>query len=157
LKYVIATDHAGIETKNFTKELLLSLGHEVIDLGPDSTDRVDYPDFAEKLSRKVLEEAGEFNLKADWRETGVFGILICGTGIGMSITANKIRGIRASLCHDAYTSEMGRAHNNSNILCFGARTTGFGTIESIVKIWDKTDFEGGRHLNRVLKIEAVNK
>jgi ribose 5-phosphate isomerase B len=157
LKYLIATDHAGIETKDFTKELLESMGHEVEDLGPFSTDRVDYPDFAEKLSKRVVELAGEVDSNLDWKETGVFGILICGTGIGMSITANKISGIRASLCHDSYTSEMARLHNNSNVLCFGARTTGKGTIESIVKSWDETSFEGGRHLNRVLKIEALDK
>ena len=156
MKYVIATDHAGVDVKNFTKKLLETKGYEVVDLGPFSEDRVDYPDFAKKLSEKVLELAGdEVNENFDWKETEVFGILICGTGIGMSITANKVQGIRAGLCHDAYTSAMARQHNNANILCFGARTSGAGTIESIIDAWDSTSFEGGRHLNRVKKINKV--
>ncbi len=157
MKYIIATDHAGVDVKNYTKELLKAKGYEVEDLGPYTSDRVDYPDFAEKLSRKVVEEGGDISIEKDWRESKVFGILICGTGIGMSITANKIRGVRASLCHDAYTSQMAREHNNSNILCFGARTTGFGTIESIVNSWDNSSFQGGRHLDRVKKIDILDR
>ncbi len=156
MKYIIATDHAGVEVKNFTKELLQQMGHEVEDLGPFTNDRVDYPDFAQALSEKVIECGGDISENEDWKESGVFGILICGTGIGMSITANKINGIRAGLCHDAYTSEMARAHNNANVLCFGARTSGYGTIESIIKAWDSTSFEGGRHLERVKKINSLN-
>jgi len=157
LKYFIATDHAGVEVKDFTKKLLEKKGHEVIDLGPFSTDRVDYPDFAKKLSERVLDASGRVDENIDWKEFGVFGILICGTGIGMSITANKVNGIRAGLCHDAYTSEMARAHNNANILCFGARTTGAGTIESIIDAWDSTPFEGGRHLDRIKKINLSDR
>ena len=157
MKYFIATDHAGVEVKDFTKKLLEKKGHEVIDLGPFSTDRVDYPDFAKKLSERVLDASGRVDENIDWKEFGVFGILICGTGIGMSITANKVNGIRAGLCHDAYTSEMARAHNNANILCFGARTTGAGTIESIIDAWDSTPFEGGRHLDRIKKINLSDR
>jgi ribose 5-phosphate isomerase B len=157
VKYIIATDHAGVDVKEFTKKVLQSKGYEVEDLGPFSSDRVDYPDFAEKLSNRVLEVAGEFDEERDWREKEVFGVLICGTGIGMSITANKVSGIRAALCHDAYTSEMARSHNNANVLCFGARTSGEGTIESMIDAWEKTPFSGGRHLNRVLKINNLDR
>ena len=131
-------------------------GHKVIDLGPYDTSRVDYPDFAHKLAKTLMENSGKEKEGEDWRETGVFGILICGTGIGMSMAANKVKGIRAGLCYDSYTAEMARAHNNANVLCFGARTTGEGTVESIIKAWDKTVFEKGRHLERVKKIENVN-
>ena len=156
MKYFIATDHAGIELKNYTKNILEKMGHEVFDLGPFTDSRVDYPDFAHKLAKTLMENSGKVNEDVDWRETGVFGILICGTGIGMSISANKVKGIRAGLCYDGYTAEMARAHNNANVLCFGARTTGEGTVESIIEAWDKTTFEGGRHLNRVKKIENVS-
>ena len=141
MKYYIATDHAGVVIKDSVKKMVEDLGHEIIDLGPHSTDRVDYPDYAHKLATAVLEDAGSF------------GILICGTGIGMSLAANKHHGIRAALCHDAYTAEMARAHNDANVLCFGERVVGIGVIESILKAWNSTDFEGGRHANRVAKIE----
>ena len=141
MKYYIATDHAGVVIKENVKKMVEDLGHEIIDLGPFSTDRVDYPDYAHKLATTVLED------------TGSFGILICGTGIGMSLAANKHHGIRAALCHDAYTAEMARAHNDANVLCFGERVVGIGVIESILKAWSTTQFEGGRHANRVAKIE----
>ena len=157
MKYFIATDHAGVDVKNFTKELLEKKGNEVIDLGPFSKDRVDYPDFAKRLSERLLEESGRVSENLDWKESGVFGILICGTGIGMSIAANKVNGIRAGLCYDAYTSAMARAHNNANVLCFGARTTGAGIIESIIDAWESTPFEGGRHLNRIKKINLLDR
>ncbi len=141
MKYYIATDHAGVVIKDSVKKMVEDLGHEIIDLGPYSTDRVDYPDYAHKLATAVLEDAGSF------------GILICGTGIGMSLAANKHHGIRAALCHDAYTAEMARAHNDANVLCFGERVVGIGVIKSILKAWNSTNFEGGRHANRVAKIE----
>jgi ribose 5-phosphate isomerase B len=157
MKYVIGTDHAGLTMKNFVRELLEKMGHEVEDLGPFSTDRVDYPDYAKKVADKILELSGNIDENLDWQKTGIYGILICGTGIGMSVTANKIIGIRATLCHDSYTAEMSRAHNNANILCFGARTTGEGTVESIISAWNSTKFEGGRHLQRVKKINLIEK
>ncbi len=141
MKYFIATDHAGFAIKEKVKQMLHDLGHEVEDLGPDSAERVDYPDFAHKLARAVLAEEGSF------------GVLICGTGIGMSLAANKHEGIRAALCHDAYTAQMARAHNDANVLCFGERVVGLGVAESILKAWNETSFEGGRHANRVAKIE----
>ena len=141
MKFYIATDHAGFNIKESVKELVESMGHEIVDLGTNSNERVDYPDFAHKLSKEVLKDDGSF------------GILICGTGIGMSLAANKHKGIRAALCHDAYTAQMARAHNNANVLCFGERVVGLGVAESILKAWCETDFEGGRHENRVKKIE----
>ncbi len=141
MKYYIATDHAAYAIKDKVKEIIRNLGHEIEDLGTNSSDRVDYPDFAHKLSNAVLADEGSF------------GILICGTGIGMSLAANKHKGIRAALCHDAYTAQMARAHNDANVLCFGERVVGLGVIESICKTWSKTSFEGGRHANRVAKIE----
>ncbi len=144
MKFYIATDHAGYTVKEFTKDYVRSLGHEIIDLGPDSADRVDYPDFAKKCANQVIEDKGSF------------GILICGTGIGISIAANKVAGIRAALCHDAYTATATRAHNDANILCFGERVVGKGVIESMIDAFCKTEFEGGRHAGRVGKIEGCS-
>lgn len=141
MKIYIATDHAAFCIKEDVIKILESLGNEVVDLGPQNDDRVDYPDFAHKLSQSVSEDPSSQ------------GVLICGTGIGMSLSANKHLGIRAALCHDAYTAEMARAHNDANVLCFGQRVVGLGTIESICKSWCETAFEGGRHANRVAKIE----
>jgi ribose 5-phosphate isomerase B len=144
MKFYIATDHAGYALKEFTKDYVLSLGHEIIDLGPDSADRVDYPDFAKKCATSVMGDEGSF------------GILICGTGIGISIAANKVAGIRAALCHDAYTASATRAHNDANILCFGERVVGKGVVESMIDAFCNTEFEGGRHAGRVDKIEACS-
>ena len=141
-KFYIATDHAGYALKTYVKEFVLSLGHTIIDLGPDSADRVDYPDFAKKCANAVIEHPGSF------------GILICGTGIGISIAANKIPGIRAALCHDTYTARLTREHNDANILCFGERIVGKGVIEDMLRVFADTEFEGGRHGDRVDKIEA---
>ncbi|MEA1916533.1 MAG: ribose 5-phosphate isomerase B [Campylobacterota bacterium] len=141
MKLFIATDHAGIDLKNYTVDLLKAKGHEVIDLGPFEKSRVDYPDYAHKLCEEVLVN------------DGTQGILICGSGIGMSIAANKHVGIRAALCHDAYSASMARAHNDANVLCFGERIVGQGVAESIVDSWLSGEFEGGRHGCRVAKIE----
>ncbi len=141
MKFYIATDHAGFAIKEDVKKIVKDLGYEIDDLGTNSNERVDYPDFAHKLSRAVLNESGSF------------GILICGTGIGMSLAANKHKGIRAALCHDAYTAKMAREHNDANVLCFGQRVVGLGVIESIIKAWCESKFEGGRHAKRVEKIE----
>ena len=143
MKFYVATDHAGIDLKDITVEMLRSKGHEVEDLGPYSKDRVDYPDYAVKVCESVLAD-----------ETA-HGILICGSGIGMSMSANRFHGIRAALCHDAYTATMARAHNNANVLCFGERVVGVGVAESILDSWIAGSFEGGRHAGRVEKIEAI--
>lgn len=142
MKFFIATDHAGVAIKPDVIAMLETRGHEVIDLGPFTNERVDYTDFAHLLSQKVLAHEG------------TQGILICGSGIGMSLAANKHHGIRAALCHDAYTAQMARAHNNANVLCFGERIVGVGVIESMIEAWCKTSFEGGRHACRVSKIEV---
>ena len=141
MKLYIATDHAAFCIKEDVKKIVTDLGYEVIDLGPENDARVDYPDFAHKLCRAVLADEGSQ------------GILICGTGIGMSLAANKHHGIRAALCHDAYTAQMAREHNDANVLCFGQRVVGLGTIESICEAWSNYAFEGGRHAIRVGKIE----
>ncbi len=143
MKFYIATDHAGINYKDAVKKILEARDIEVEDLGPYSTDRVDYPDYAQKCANVV---------KAD---KGSFGILICGTGIGMSIAANKVTGVRAALCHDAYTAAMARAHNEAQILCFGERVLGLGTVESVIDAFLNTQPEGGRHEGRVEKIMAI--
>lgn len=145
MKFYIATDHAGIDLKDYTVELLKEKGHQVIDLGPYSKDRVDYPDYAIKVSKAVL---------ADDESQG---ILICGSGIGMSMAANRHSGIRAALCHDAYTATVARGHNDANVLCFGERIIGKGVAESIIDAWIAASFEGGRHAGRVAKIEAIKK
>lgn len=143
MKFYVATDHAGLDLKNYTVELLKEKGHEVIDLGPFNKDRVDYPDYAVKVCESVLAD------------TDSHGILICGSGIGMSMAANRHSGIRAALCHDAYTATVARGHNNANILCFGERVVGFGVAESILDAWIVGSFDGGRHQGRVEKIEAI--
>lgn len=143
MKFYIATDHAGIDLKDFTVENLRSKGHEVIDLGPFDKNRVDYPDYAVKVCESLLSDSGSQ------------GILICGSGIGMSMAANRHHGIRAALCHDAYTASVARGHNDANILCFGERIVGQGVAESILDAWIAGSFEGGRHCGRVEKIEAI--
>jgi len=137
----IASDHAGVAMKTDICRFLQSLGLKVEDLGPEDTNSVDYPDYAHLLAKAVSDGRIER------------GILICGTGIGMSLAANRHRGVRAALCHDAYTAEMARRHNDANVLCVGARSTGAGVAEQIVRIFTETPFEGGRHQRRVAKIE----
>lgn len=143
MKFYIATDHAGVELKDWTVELLREKGYEVEDFGPYTKDRVDYPDYAHKVATAVLAD----------KESQ--GILICGSGIGMSMAANRHAGIRAALCHDAYTAMVAREHNDANILCFGERIVGKGVAESIIDAWLANGFEGGRHVQRVKKIEAL--
>ena len=144
MKFYIATDHAGYAVKDFVKDYIVSLGHEIIDLGPETADRVDYPDYGRKCAEMVREDSGSF------------GIIICGTGIGISVSANKVPGIRAALCHDAYTAAMARAHNDAQILAFGERVSGQGVIASMIDAFVTTEFEGGRHAGRVEKINAID-
>ena len=142
MKFYLATDHAGIDLKDYTVELLKAKGHEVVDMGPFTKERVDYPDFAHKVAEAVLADPV------------AQGILICGSGIGMSMAANRHAGIRAALCHDAYTATVARGHNDANILCFGERIVGKGVAESIIDAWIASSFDGGRHCGRVEKIEG---
>jgi ribose 5-phosphate isomerase B len=141
MKYFIGSDHAGIKLKDFVKKLFEEKGHIVEDLGPFDEARVDYPDFAKKVCKAVLKHK---NSK---------GILICGTGLGMSMTANKFNGIRAALCHNTYSASMAIEHNNANILCLGERVLGYGMVESIIDAWDNAIFAYGRHEKRVKKID----
>jgi ribose 5-phosphate isomerase B len=143
MKYYIGTDHAGLELKNFTKNFLEDKGITVEDLSPTTTDRVDYPDYASKVALAVQADSDSK------------GILICGTGIGMSLAANKYDGIRAALTHDSFTARMAREHNDANILCFGERVVGKGVVEDILNSWLGAEFEGGRHATRVDKINAI--
>ena len=133
---IIGSDHGGYKLKTEIIRHLESLGYEVKDLGCYSTDSCDYPVIAKSVAEKVLEENSK-------------GILVCGTGIGVSITANRYKGIRASHCTDTFTARMTRMHNDSNILCLGERITGVGLALDIVDIWLNTDFEGGRHQKRI--------
>jgi ribose 5-phosphate isomerase B len=145
MKIVIASDHAGVEMKAQLFELIDEAGHEICDLGPADTSSVDYPDFAHAVAGAVAANEAER------------GILICGTGIGMSLAANRHPQVRAALCHDAFTAEMARRHNDANVMCIGARATGPGVAEQIVRIFLDTPFEGGRHQRRVEKIEREDR
>lgn len=140
MKLAIGSDHGGFRLKEEIKEFLSEEGVVFEDFGTDSPDSVDYPDIAEKVAEAVL--AGRCNK----------GILICGTGIGISIAANKLPGIRAALCHDTFSAKATREHNDSNILAMGERVIGFGLAREIVRTWLGTDFAGGRHATRVGKI-----
>ncbi|HIV49096.1 ribose 5-phosphate isomerase B [uncultured Helicobacter sp.] len=140
MQVFIASDHAGFGLKEFVKEILSKLGLEVCDLGAYSQDRVDYPDFAQKLCESVLATPESR------------GVLICGSGIGMSIAANRFSGIRAALCTDSYLAKMARLHNDANVLCMGERVIGQGEAEEIVMQFFGVEFEGGRHLDRVRKL-----
>ena len=137
---LIGSDHGGFKLKNTLIAYLKKQGYEVQDFGCFSEESCDYPIIAKDVANTVVK-------------TGNKGILVCGTGIGMSITANKVKGIRAALCSDTYSAKMTRLHNNSNILCLGERVLGTGLAIDIVDIWLKTEFEGGRHLKRVEMIE----
>ncbi len=139
---LIASDHAAFDLKQHLVAFLKEMHHEVGDLGVDQIESVDYPDFAHRLAEGVQ------------RGDGVQGILICGTGLGMSMAANRHAGIRAALCHDAYTAAMARKHNDANVLCLGARVLGVGVAEQVVRVFLSTPFEGGRHQRRVDKIET---
>lgn len=145
MKIAMASDHGGIHLKEHIKKYLQDKGIEVVDHGTYTEESCDYPDFAAKLCKDIV--SGESGAEK--------GILICGTGIGISIAANKCRGIRAALCADVYSAKMSREHNNANVLCMGERTTGIGLAEMIVDTWLTTDFAGGRHERRVDKIMAL--
>ena len=138
----IGSDHGGFDMKETVKLFLTEMGVEFEDVGTYSNDSCDYPDIAEKLAQKVANSSQK-------------GILICGSGIGMSIAANKVDGIRCALCHDAYTAEYARRHNDANIIAFGGRTTGVEIAKQMVNIFLNTEFEGGRHKRRIDKIKDM--
>ena len=140
MKIAIGSDHRGIEVKQRIVTSLQKQGHEVVDFGPKVTESVDYPDFAIPVAQAV------------GRKEADRGVLICGTGIGMCIAANKVPGVRAAPCHDSITAEMSRRHNDANILCLSADLLGDQLIDRMLHIWLETEFEGGRHARRVEKI-----
>lgn len=140
-KIFIASDHAGVKLKSLVAGLLSRTSDvEVIDLGPQDEKSVDYPDYAASVCKKVLDSSN------------ALGILICGSGQGMAMSANKFKGIRAALCWDTPSAQLSRQHNNANVLCLGARLIPEGLALQIVEKWLTTSFEGGRHQNRVAKI-----
>lgn len=143
MKIALGSDHAGFELKEDLRAYLAERQVEVLDLGAFSEDPVDYPDVAGKVAEKVSR--GEVER----------GLLICGTGIGMSIVANRFAGIRAALCHDVYTARISREHNNANILALGGRLIGKGLAREILKAWLEAEFQGGRHEKRLSKIAAL--
>lgn len=141
MKLVIGNDHAGVEFKEKLVKALKGREHEIINVGTDSLESVDYPDIAALVGEKVLDGKAEY------------GILICGTGIGISIAANKIKGIRAALVHNEFTARLARLHNDANVIALGARVIGDELGLACVETFINTEFEGGRHARRVDKIE----
>lgn len=145
MKIAIASDHRGYLLKQKISSQLKAAGHEVIDAGPDAEESVDYPDFAALVARKVSDKTAER------------GILICGTGIGMAITANKFPGVRAASCFDEVTAEISRRHNDLNVLCLSGDLLSANSVDRLIKIWMETKFEGGRHQRRIDKIHELEK
>ena len=143
MRIAIGCDHAGVALKNEITPILEELNIELVDYGTKDEESVDYPDFGEKVSMAVSKEDVDR------------GILICGTGIGMSIVANKFPNVRAALCSEDYSAKMSRLHNNSNLLVLPGRMIDADTAKNIVKMWFQTDFEGGRHQRRLDKIKAI--
>lgn len=145
LKIAISSDHGGNNLRKEIITLLEELGHSYEDFGPKDDQSVDYPDYAQPVTSGVV--AGDFDK----------GILICGTGIGMSIAANKVNGIRCALVHDVFSAKATRCHNDSNVIAMGERVIGAGLAGEIVKAWLETEFEGGRHERRIEKITEIEK
>jgi ribose 5-phosphate isomerase B len=143
MKIVIGSDHRGVEIKRRLTELIRSMGNDVLDIGTDGAESVDYPDYAYEVAKRVG--------KGDMER----GLLICGTGIGMSMAANKVRGVRAAACQDVLTAEMSRRHNDANVLCLSADLLGEDQMMQMIRIWLETPFEGGRHARRVEKITKI--
>lgn len=141
MNLVIANDHAAVGLKNAILRHLTELGHNVVNCGTDTNDSCDYPVFAKELCKYVTEGKAEL------------GILVCGTGIGMSMAANKVKGIRAAACSDYFSAKYTRAHNDANVLCLGARVLGEGLALELVDVFLNTPFEGGKHLRRINMLE----
>ena len=143
MKIVIGNDHAAVDMKNEIKAYLESKGIEVLNVGTDTTESVNYPEYGEKVGRAVVSGQADR------------GIAICGTGVGISIACNKVKGVRAVCCSEPYSAKLSRMHNNSNVLCFGARVIDPELAKMIVDEWLVTEFEGGRHQKRVDMISAI--
>ncbi len=144
MKIAIGNDHVAVEMKNEITAYLKTLGHEVINMGTDSAERCDYPVYGERVARAVAEGRAER------------GITICGTGVGISLAANRVKGIRAVVCSEPYSAALSRQHNNTNVLSFGARVIGIETAKMIVKCWLDAEFEGGRHAERVRMLDEIH-
>ena len=145
MRIAIGSDHRGFNVKSKLVELLQQLGHQVEDVGTHSGESVDYPDFAAAVAQGV--SCGDNDR----------GILICGTGIGMAITANKFPGVRAAMCQDELTAEVSRRHNDANVLCLSGDLLGERNLDGLVQVWLETEFEGGRHARRLEKISDLEK
>ncbi|MBT3181310.1 MAG: ribose 5-phosphate isomerase B [Deltaproteobacteria bacterium] len=141
MRISIASDHAGFDLKEDLRQHLSEKGHEVLDLGPTNSNRTDYPDYAKKVALSVQHSEVER------------GVLVCGSGIGMCITANRFKGVRAVVLHDQYDAQMSRCHNDANLACFGSRVSDRSAVKELLDIFLTTSFEGGRHTPRVAKIE----
>lgn len=142
-RVALGSDHAGLDLKRHLAVFLAESGHEVLDVGTHGPESVDYPDFAKAAAEAIRKSEADC------------AILVCGTGIGISMAANKLSGMRAALCHNAYTAAMARAHNDANMLCLGARVLGVGVAEAVAAAFLTTAFEGGRHQRRIDKIHAL--
>ncbi|HLN05260.1 MAG TPA: ribose 5-phosphate isomerase B [Acidimicrobiales bacterium] len=143
MRVSVGSDHAGLELKGLLAEHLASLGHEVVDLGTSSPDSVDYPDYGAAVGRSVA--SGETDL----------GVCVCGTGIGISIAANKVHGVRAAVVHDVSSARLAREHNDANVVCLGARLVGPVVATDALEMFLRSEFAGGRHLRRIEKIAAL--
>ncbi len=144
MKWYAGSDHAGLVLKNHLVELLRSLGDEVVDIGTHDEKSVDYPSYGAEVGRRVTGEPG------------TWGLVVCGSGIGISIAANKIPGVRCALVHDAFTAEAARLHNDANVIAVGGRVLGFGVADHALKTFRATAFEGGRHQRRVDQLSALD-
>ena len=145
MRIAIGNDHVAIEMKEHVKGFVIDMGHEVVDFGTDTPTRVDYPVYAKRVADAVA--SGDCAI----------GILICGTGVGMAIAANKVKGIRAAVCSEPYSAKLTRMHNDANIITFGARVIGPATAEMIVEEFINAEYEGGRHARRVEMISALER
>jgi ribose 5-phosphate isomerase B len=143
IRIALGADHGGFELKERVRQYLLGKGCTVEDLGTHTAESVDYPDFARKVAERVAAQGADF------------GVVICGTGLGVAMTANKVRGIRAAPCSDTISARFARSHNNANVLTMGGRIVDAATAEKILDVWISTPFEGGRHQRRLDKIAAV--
>lgn len=145
MKIAMGNDHSAVELKNMIKEFVKEKGYEVIDFGTNSTESCDYPIYGEKVGRAVAAKEADL------------GILICGTGVGISLAANKVKGIRACVCSEPYSAKLSRMHNNTNVLAFGARVVGSELAKMITEEWLDAEFEGGRHQRRIDLIMDIEK
>ncbi len=143
MKIAVGSDHRGFEAKQLIKTIVTQLGHECIDFGTGDSNPVDYPDLAYAVAMAVAGKEAER------------GVLVCATGLGMSIAANKIKGIRAALCHDELSAQISRDHNDANVLCLSGDQIGEVLLRKIVEVWLNTEFAGGRHQRRVNKITTI--